>query len=496
MGLLFNRKKKELKTTQDKLPAIKNNEIPEYFLSVHPKIKDLLWIEDGPYKNWNQNQNVSAFDVMGVTIGLSYEDDDPSLISMKDPVSLIHQGSVGTPGYYPSYKALTPQQKGVYWDFMKNPFNGGFDISYVFILYYGLERHLYQGKYEEAVDVILRLRRVYDNASFQSYSANAIVLTSLVRRRPEFITKLYKEQNPRLDSSLSPDMLLLCKLFFNEYLDAEDLMILAKAFGFSNTNYIKKYPDLFLKELNSVVLLNPIRVADLLNKHEFLSLERVPICIYANYSIKNRELEIPAISKHERLANIARFQLQSAHNAVKEYLKQQRKTGMVVKTIPKKEKKKKVFDEEREQIYKNELFEADGYVSKHYALMHLHEFYYSYRELSPDFTALAEQYALEDISILSLVQVEYKNKNEENRRNYLKENGMNVEQSELDKMFDVTFRYQIPAFKRLCIIYEHEKRIDDALMICDKALEFYSEVGHSEEIELFIKRKNNLQKKI
>ena len=436
-------------------------------LSVHPLIKNLLWIEDGPCKNWNGNQNVVSYNVMGFVFQISYGAEEPSLISLKAPISFEDIGNVDPPGYYPSYKGLTPQQKGTSWNFLKDPFVGGFDISYVFILYYGLERHLYQGKYEEAADVVLRLRRIYDNASFQWYSTNAIVLTSLARKRPDFIERLYDERDSRLDSSLSADMLLLCKLGLKESLQASDLMALARSFGFTNTNYIKKYPDLFYKELSSVSIHNPIMLTDYLNEFEFTRLEKKPVAIYANYSIKNREMDIPAISTHAVLAEAVREQLQVAHDAVKEYLKQQRKAGKKIDEAPKKGKKKKEFDEEKERVLQAELLNADGYVNRHYALLNLHEFYYTYRDISPEYILLAEQYALEDISILPMVQDEYKSQRTEERRNYIRMNTGKTGKSELDRLFDLSFCYSVPAFKRLCIIYERDKRFQDAIDICD-----------------------------
>ena len=87
--------------------------------------------------------------------------------------------------YYPTYRSLTPEQRGIYIKFLENPFIGNVDIGYVFLLYYGLERHLIYGDYERAYKLILKLRDIYSNGSFQSYSANALVLTSLLHNKGE-----------------------------------------------------------------------------------------------------------------------------------------------------------------------------------------------------------------------------------------------------------------------------------------------------------------------
>lgn len=493
MGFFFNRKSKD---SEIRLPVVRKTQVLDFMLTVHPDICDLIWIENGEYKNWEGNLNTEVFEVMGIRFQLAYGSDEPSLINIDAPISTENLNEVDTPGYYPSYKGLSPQQRGLYWKFLKNPFVGGFDISYVFIFYYGLERHLYQGNYEKAVDVILRLRKIYSNSSFQAYSANAIVLTSLARKRPDFIVRLYGERDENLDGSLFPDLLLLCKLGLKESLTARDMMTLSRAFGFTNTNYLKKYPDIFCKALSERADKNPIIIADYFNEDKFVKLKRKAVPIYANYSINNNCIDIPAISTHPGLRDAIVGLLKSAHEDVKEYLKEQRKVGNKVEEAPKGTKKQKVFDEKREQKLLNDLAIAEGYVRKHYAYLGLYEFYYSYRELSLDNITLAEKYALEDIAILPQVQDEYKIQQAQERRYYMRHHLGKESKEEMDEMFNEKFCYVVPAFMRLCIIYEKDGKYRDALKICDQALAFYAEVGQEEERASFDKRKSSLEKKL
>jgi len=89
------------------------------------------------------------------------------LIYTKLPLAQIDNiEDVERPPYYPNYSQLTPQQKGVYWKLLSNPYDSKFDIGFVFILYYGLERHLLNGNYEKAFRLILKLRDIHTNKSF------------------------------------------------------------------------------------------------------------------------------------------------------------------------------------------------------------------------------------------------------------------------------------------------------------------------------------------
>ena len=94
--------------------------------------------------------------------------EEPSLIYTKQPVVVPNDVSiVERPPFFPTYSGLTPEQKGVYIKLLQNPYDNSVDIGFVFILYYGLERHLLVGDYERAYKVILKLRDVHSNASFQ-----------------------------------------------------------------------------------------------------------------------------------------------------------------------------------------------------------------------------------------------------------------------------------------------------------------------------------------
>ncbi len=459
---------------------------PSQVLSVHPSLRDLLWIANGEFKNWDGNPNVSHFSVDGFELKIEYGSDEPSLIDLDLTISTEKLEGVENPNYYPSYSKLTSKQRGVYWNFLRNPYSGEFDISYVFILYYGLERHLLQGDYEKAVEVIFSLRDVYDNNSFQTYSGNAIVLTSLLRKRPDYIERLYDRIEKNNRTSISLDMLLLCKVCLHEKLNSAELMKSARDFGFTNTNYIKKYPDIFKKYLDELLDVNEILVEKFVGIGELGRLKTKKVMMYANYSMPDSCIEIPSISSDEKLSAEVVKVLNEAHNAVKKYLSVQRKSGNeVAPKVQRKKDLKKAFDEEREEELLNQLKNAKGFVQRHFALKDLHEFYYYYRYISNKYIDYSRRYALDDIDILPKVVEEYRKQMEERFANF-----SHASEAEM------SFRGEIPAFKRLCTIYEKERLYKSALEICDKALKHYDTVGNKPEIEKFEKKKETILKKI
>ncbi len=208
---------------------------------VHGDIVDLIWVADGPRRNYINTPTKSEFvNVRGFSINVSFmEQEEPSAIHTTMPIAQIQNlYGIERPPYYPTYVGLTSEQKAVYWNLLYNPYNPQIDIGFVFILYYGLERHLLCGNYEKAIDVILKLRDVHKNNSFQSYSADAIILTSLIRNRPDILEKFLNSLDKSYELNFSDNMLLLCKFLLNVPLKAYEIMNSAKAFGFTKLNYM------------------------------------------------------------------------------------------------------------------------------------------------------------------------------------------------------------------------------------------------------------------
>ena len=144
MGLFSGKNKNNAQSEPHADKTAKDSNDP--IMSVHPDVRDLLWIENGPHKNWTEEQGVSPLGLGNIVVDyVSSRPSEPSLINFDYEIKYVNSDEVEKPDYNPSYSKLTPEQRGVYWSFLKDPFTGGFDISYVFLFYYGLERHLFKG---------------------------------------------------------------------------------------------------------------------------------------------------------------------------------------------------------------------------------------------------------------------------------------------------------------------------------------------------------------
>src|SRR5665648_369068 len=157
MGLLdlFNGRRKE----KSNEVAAKSNFITENQFDVHPDVKDLLWFENGPYKNYkNEQAESNQVDIGGIKVKFSFPGmEEPSLINTKMVIRQTGDTSkVDRPPYYPTYAGLTPEQRGVYTKILLNPYDTSIDIGFIFIFYYGIERHLLLGNFEKAFETTIK----------------------------------------------------------------------------------------------------------------------------------------------------------------------------------------------------------------------------------------------------------------------------------------------------------------------------------------------------
>lgn len=499
LGKLFGLNNNEKTTT-----LIAKNHTPVLqMLPVHSDLQDLLWIADGPRRNYTTQRNDQSMEYAGIRVTFSsYSSEEPSLISTLLPIQdAINPQNVERPPYYPSYSGLTPAQRGIYWRLLANPYNGQFDVGYVFILYYGLERHLLEGDYEKAFHVILKLRDVYDNASFQSYSACALVLTSLFRQRADLAAEFYQSLNKDYELNFSNNLYLLCKMGLDTPLTSNDLMRMAKTFEFTNLNYIKKFPDIFEKNLSEELLskygIDGLRIKNFISQSDWKKLHKQALPVFANISLRNQSIDIPLISECFKLKKSVYDLLEQTHIKVKNEVAEMRKTGIL--PMEEKPKNDKIvepltfnyqFEAELLKQYKKSLSNA---VDKHFALIGLQDFYYKYRELDSKYLQTCIAYCNEDISILPQMQAQYK-RDEKARIQQL---SIAYSKSEISKKLAAVdnFNGNIPAFKRLAIIYEKSKDFNKAESICNQAISYYSEIGLISVAEEFVERKSKIAKK-
>ena len=472
-------------------------------LKVHPDIINYLWIGDGPKKNYvKQSQEHFKIKINGISISISFnEEDEPSLLYLDLPIDLNTIPSERPP-YFPTYKNLTPAQRGKYWKFLSHPYDSSIDIGYVFILYYGLERFLLSDQYENVIDIIIKLRDVHTNKSFQSYSANAIILTCLYHQRADLVIKFMNSLDKEYEYNFSDNLFFLCKYCLNLSLTSREVMKFSKSFEFTKTNYIKNYPDLFEKTLSEKILeqykVSTIPCGTLISNANFNKLPKLNIPIFSNISIRDKSIAVPQILSSFKFKKDIYDLLNATHETVKEKLSQLRKSGIEpAKTNPihnTKTKEVLSFDKPQETLLLNEYKKySSGSLNQHFASIALQDFYYKYRSLDSKYLLLCIKYCEDDISKLSHMQDSYY---QEERKSILDYSSFLSKKEIQNRLSDIgKFTGSIPAFKRLAIIYEKEKSYTDAIEVCNQAIAYYNSINLINLKNDFETRKDKLLKK-
>jgi len=314
-------------------------QLPDTYIDkfkIHDDIKYLLWFGDGPYKNLTREEMDSegnCYSVGNGKIRISFSighDVEPSLIFINMPVKQpVDEQLIPRPPYYPQYVGLTPEQRWIYLKLLTDPYNTKIDIGYVFILYYGLERHLLKGDFDSAFKVIMKLRDVHKNSSFQGYSGNALILSALWKGKGEYIPMFINSLNNEYEYNFSENLLLMSYYSFNVPLLPRDIMRMAKSFDFTNMNYIKKNPDVFENNLTRIINnennTDHIDLKKYFTESEINNFKRMDCTIYANTSFIKNKISIPLLINNMMLkTDINRF-LTAAHEATKKELAGSRK---------------------------------------------------------------------------------------------------------------------------------------------------------------------------
>jgi hypothetical protein len=115
---------------------------------------------------------------------------DPSTIYIHLPITEDYR--VDPLPYWPHYIDISPGQRFVYLNWLRN-IDNPIGIGYVFLYYYGLERHLLVGDFEKAFNQIIRLRNIHKNQSFQKYSENALIHSCIMRNRVDMLLSLHEK---------------------------------------------------------------------------------------------------------------------------------------------------------------------------------------------------------------------------------------------------------------------------------------------------------------
>ncbi|HUW46441.1 MAG TPA: TerB N-terminal domain-containing protein [Dehalococcoidia bacterium] len=305
-----------LRTT--KQPAI--NRIPPYR-------KELLFIShDKPSGHGFGLQFTISVSNHG-NVGLHQEvPDDPSTIYSTLPaVDPSPQEDVPKLSYFPSYSEMTPAQRGVYLRWLYDV-TQEIDIGYVFVYFYGLERHLLYGHFDEAFNEILLLRKHHNNGSFQSYSASALVHSCLLRKRVDRLQQLYESGD--FDYFDNSNLLIL---FHNDLDILPDMMLqLATRLSGVNRRYIKLKPELYKQKISEILIGKFGKPSyPLSSRFSLDEVEGIPYPIFANISFppEVRTPSLPNFFRHAPFEAEMGAIFGEAHEAVKSASREKKKNA-------------------------------------------------------------------------------------------------------------------------------------------------------------------------
>jgi hypothetical protein len=322
---------------------VPKSQVPDIYVEnykIHDDIKSLLWFGDGKYKNITKAQMSSEgeyYEIGGYRIRISYHggaDIEPSLILMNMPIKQpVDEMLIPRPPYYPQYVGLTPEQRWIYLKLLTNPYNDKIDIGYVFILYYGLERHLLHGSFDQAFNVILKLRDVHKNKSFQSYSGNALILSALWKGKGEYIPLFIKSLDKEYEFYFDENLFLMSYYSFDVPFLPRDIMRMSKTFFFKNANYIKNNPDVFEKCLKEIIKeksgLEYVNLKNYFTDEVISKVKRAEPIIYANTSLIDQKISIPVLITNIKFKAEMLMYLTLAHEKTKKEVAEMRKNKRV-----------------------------------------------------------------------------------------------------------------------------------------------------------------------
>jgi hypothetical protein len=266
--------------------------------------KDLLFISDKEPRDISVGLSISITITFydGEIKFTNNENDDPSTIFLKLPIKKpTRPDSVETPGYYPSYAALRPEQRWVYLNWLQDV-TKEMDIGYVFIYYYGLERQLLIGRFDRAYDEILKLRKYHRNNSFLGYSESSLMNSSLLMKRPD---KLLELQQNNVISHFSNSLFLIA--YYNKYnLSTENLMLIFDRMSGLNKRYFRedrqKFQNLLSETLTERFTVDFFPFA---NNYDICETTCARYPLFANISLPDniRVPDLPNFYAHDRLMN-------------------------------------------------------------------------------------------------------------------------------------------------------------------------------------------------
>ena len=198
------------------------------------------------------------------------------------------------------------------------------NIGYLFIYYYGLERHLLEGEFALAFDEILYLRSIHKNDSFLLYSGSALLYSSILRKRSDKIE--YLKQNRLLIGDTSTELYLAYQLGHD--LSVDSFIAISRHVNGVNRYYQQNQPEKYRTAVEACLIKR--YGANTFPFAKQYKLDEMPKCaklMFANVSFPSeiRNPEIPDFLKFMPLLDEILVICDQAHERVKEQIQAQRR---------------------------------------------------------------------------------------------------------------------------------------------------------------------------
>ena len=121
----------------------------------------------------------------------------------------------------------------------------------------------------------------------------------------------------------------MCLLYysFDKPIKANDIVRMSRSFGFTNTNYIKKYPDIFIDQLKTMLLkkygTDGINLKNIITDSELSKIRSAKMRIFANMSLLKEEILVPQFVNNATLKKEIYYLLETTHNNIKTLIHQE-----------------------------------------------------------------------------------------------------------------------------------------------------------------------------
>jgi hypothetical protein len=163
---------------------------------IHPDLTNLIWIADGPSQNYDFQPYIICADIEGYEFELGITKLEQSLIFTGLPIEGEERLNPTEKIKDAFYVNIPPADRKIFWEALENPYGLLVRHEYIFMLLHGLERHLLAGDCMPAARCIIELRKFIGDREFRNTTANGLMMTAMIRNRPEIAEEFLATLHP------------------------------------------------------------------------------------------------------------------------------------------------------------------------------------------------------------------------------------------------------------------------------------------------------------